>query len=94
MSFYDKNKSFNRFFRTRHAPDDYYVATVLFNSEYRERIDNKTHFFWTVFLPNNGGTKILDEADIDSIKRSGAIFVRKMDSKKSNALYSLIENLL
>ena len=91
LDFYNKNKSFNRYFATRHASDDYYVATVLFNSKFRDRIDNKTAFFWLKFLPNDGGTKILDESDIDSIRETPALFARKFTSEKSEILYRLLE---
>lgn len=90
LDFHNKNKAFNRFFATRHAPDDFYAATVLFNSEYRQKIDNTTGFFWLRFLPDNGGTKVLDEGDIDSIRQTDALFARKFDSKVSERLYEVL----
>ncbi len=42
--FWKKNQNFNRKFMLMHAPDDFYVATVLFNSRFRKRIENKGGF--------------------------------------------------
>lgn len=91
LDFHNKNKSYNHYFATRHASDDYYVATALFNSKFRDKIDNNTDFFWLKFLPNNGGTKVLDESDIESIRETQALFARKFDSEKSEILYGLLE---
>jgi hypothetical protein len=75
-----------RFFRTVLCPDEMFFQTMVMSSRFRERVlsENFRYIQW----PEQGARnpKVLDEADFDRIRASGAHFCRKLDSKLSAAL--------
>ena len=46
-----------------HAPDDFYVATVLFNSKFRDSIESENDIFKIIWLPDDKGARILNQED-------------------------------
>lgn len=68
-----------RFYRHTHVPDESFVHTVLANSPYRSRLvdDALRYVVW------DGGSspRVLEAADLPSIERSDAAFVRKIACK-------------
>lgn len=91
LDFYRKNKKFNRYFQLMHAPDDFYVATVLFNSEFRERIENKQDIFKIVWLPDDKGAKILTEEDAEELLSCDGLYAKKFQSEASQGLQCILD---
>lgn len=91
LDFYKKNKKFNRYFQFMHAPDDFYVATVLFNSEFRDSIEAKQDIFKIVWLPEDKGAKILDKEDAEELLACPQLYAKKFQSGSSEELVELLD---
>ncbi|MBS6396174.1 MAG: hypothetical protein KH452_03325 [Clostridiales bacterium] len=91
LDFYKKNKKFNRYFEYMHAPDDFYVATVLFNSEFRERIEAEKDIFKIVWLPEDKGAKILEEEECEELLDCEQLYAKKFQSEYSRGLQQILE---
>lgn len=86
LDFHDKNRRFNRYFQLMHAPDDFYVATVLFHSRFRERIESQKDIFKIVWLPEDRGAKVLSEEDLEELLQGDGLYAKKFQSGSSEAL--------
>lgn len=86
LDFYKKNKRFNQYFQMMHAPDDYYVATVLYNSRYRERIESEKDIFKIVWLPEDKGAKVLEAEDLAELLSCEQLYAKKFLSGYSEEL--------
>lgn len=91
LNFYKENKRFNRYFQLMHAPDDYYVATVLFNSGFRDSIEAGENIFKIMWLPKDKGAKILDEKDYAELKDCDQLYAKKFQSGYSEKLIRMLE---
>lgn len=91
LDFYKKNKKFNRYFQLMHAPDDFYVATVLFNSGFRDRIEAEQDIFRIVWLPEDKGAKILGEEDYTELQECSQLYAKKFQSEYSVGLQKLLD---
>jgi hypothetical protein len=91
LNFYKKEKKFNRYFQMMHAPDDFYVATVLFNSRFRERIEAKQDIFKIVWLPEDKGAKILSEEDAPELLACSQLYAKKFQSGYSEGLQQILD---
>lgn len=91
LDFYKKNRKFNRYFQLMHAPDDFYVATVLFNSRFRDRIEAKQDIFKIVWLPDDKGAKILGEEDYTELQGCSQLYAKKFQSECSVGLQELLD---
>lgn len=91
LSFYKNNKKFNRYFELMHAPDDFYVATVLFNSRFKESIAAKTDIFKIVWLPDDKGAKILDKEDYQELVTCDQLYGKKFQSGYSESLQEMLD---
>lgn len=91
LDFYRKNKKFNRYFQLMHAPDDFYVATVLFNSKFRKRIEAEQDIFKIVWLPEDKGAKILTEEDAEELLSCDGLYAKKFQSDASQKLQEVLE---
>lgn len=90
--FYQNNKGFNNWFKMSHAPDDFYVSTIVMNSRFNTKVNNTIDLFYVKWLPNNQGAKVLDEYDFEELKNSNALFAKKFTSTKSCKLIRMIDN--
>lgn len=86
LDFHDKNRRFNRYFQLMHAPDDFYVATVLFNSRFQEHIESQKDIFKIVWLPEDKGAKILSEEDLGELLQGEELYAKKFQSGSSEKL--------
>ena len=91
LDFYKKNKKFNRYFQFMHAPDDFYVATVLFNSRFRESTETEKDIFKIVWLPNDKGAKILDREDYEELVTCEQLYAKKFQSGYSEGLQEMLD---
>lgn len=68
--------------------EEIFFQTILMNSPFRENIvfDNLRYSDWSV----KNSPKVLTEEDFDKIVKSGALFCRKVEGKKSSQLINLL----
>lgn len=91
LDFYKNNKGFNRYFKRMHAPDDFYVATVLFHSKFRDAIESRKDIFKILWLPDDKGAKILSEENYEELLNGGCLYAKKFQSGYSEGLICLLE---
>lgn len=91
LDFYKKNRRFNQYFQMMHAPDDYYVATVLYNSPYREKIESKEDIFKIIWLPEDRGAKVLEAEDLEELCSCGQLYAKKFLSGHSEELEKMLD---
>lgn len=91
LDFYKNNKKFNRYFQRMHAPDDFYVATVLFQSKFRDAIESREDIFRIIWLPDDKGAKILDQEDYQELKGSHQLYAKKFQSGHSEELIRILD---
>ena len=82
LDFYKKNTAFNEVFRYIHAPDDLYVATVLYASHFRPTLETDNN----IFLDKWTGNRTFDMASLEEILGSGKVYARKFRSGQSDEL--------
>lgn len=92
------NKKLVRYFKTSYASDELVVATIVMNSEYRNRafhIDSYEFDKLSMlhFLHYTDHIWTYDENDFEALIKSGKPFVRKLVSGKSEKLIEMINNL-
>ena len=91
LDFYKNNKAFNRYFQRMHAPDDFYVATVLFHSRFRDAIESREDIFRIIWLPEDKGAKILSQEDYEKLMEGNCLYAKKFQSGYSEDLIDLLE---
>lgn len=91
LDFYHQNKRFNQYFQLMHAPDDFYVATVLLNSEFKERVETKKDIFKIIWLPEDRGAKVLSEEDEEELLQCQELYAKKFQSDTSVRLQDRLE---
>ena len=91
LHFYKNNRGFNRYFQLMHAPDDFYVATVLFNSKFRNSIESRENIFKIVWLPDDKGAKILDQEDYQELLSDNSLYAKKFQSGYSEELIEMLD---
>lgn len=79
LHFWKLNKGFNRQFCFMHAPDDFYVATVLFHSRFRKDIEAEKDIFKIIWTQNKGA-KILTENDYAELSECDQLYAKKFQS--------------
>ncbi len=90
------NLRVRRYFSTSFAPDELYIPTLVFNSEYGEHaIPSAVKDFKQItplhYLNYEDHIFTYDEHDYDALMSSGKIFVRKLVSGKSERLIEMID---
>ncbi len=91
LRFYKHNRTFNRYFQLMHAPDDFYVATVLFNSKFRDSIESENDIFKIIWLPDDKGARILNQEDYQELKDGSHLYAKKFQSGYSEALIRILD---
>ncbi len=91
LEFYKNNRGFNLYFQLMHAPDDYYVATVLFHSKFRDAIESRNDLFKVIWQPDDKGAKILDEKDSQELLKGSHLYAKKFQSGYSEELIRMLE---
>lgn len=92
LSFYKRNKRINFYFKTKHAPDDTYVATILRILGIKEENISNKKLFYEKETFNNISCQTLTEEDYEELVNVDALFARKFQSNLSNNLISLLDS--
>lgn len=79
LNYYDNNESVRKVFQTGFCSDEFWVQTILCNSDYADKIVNCNYRFvkWTKKYDNYPA--ILDETDFEDIIKGEYHFIRKVD---------------
>jgi hypothetical protein len=82
-----------RFFRSVSCPDELFFQTLVMNSPFRERVlsNNFRYIQWPLTGARN--PKVLERADYELIRQSGAHFCRKIEPVASAELLPLLLRL-
>lgn len=91
LQFYKNNTKFNRYFQLMHAPDDFYVATAVYHSPFREKIEAERDIFKIIWLPEDRGAKVLEEEDLDELVLCDQLYAKKFQSDSSEGLRQILE---
>ena len=95
LSTFDHDIPLQKLFKTGFCPDEFWMQTILSNSNFKERIVQDNHRFVKWKKQYNSYPAILDERDYDSIIEKPYHFIRKVKSPISDKLMRKIEeNLL
>ena len=87
----DSQKLINKIFRWTISADEIFLQTVIFNSEFKDSIDNNTlrYIDW-----NRGSPYTFREDDYDVLINSNCFFARKFDINTDERIINLIYNYL
>lgn len=79
-----------RYFKYCWGADEIIFSTILFNSQYKERlVDNLVYVDWSG--PKTGHPKILTVKDFEKLKTSDKLLARKFDMDIDASVFSLLE---
>jgi hypothetical protein len=91
LEFEKKHPEYVRYFKYCWGADEFFFASILYNSEFRNRISNNLVYVdWSV-PKKTGHPKILDISDYDKLKSSEKLFGRKFDSNVDPNIIDLLE---
>lgn len=79
LDFESKNPLFTRFFKTVHAPDEFFFQTILYNSPFRPAMRNEI-FHYIDWSEKRKNPKTLTVEDLDKLMSSPLFFARKFDT--------------
>ena len=92
------NKMYVEYFKTSFAPDETFIPTLVFNTEFRSRALPSPKTFTDLesitpltFIDYTHGIKILDESDLPRLIASNKMFCRKTITGQSDRLMDLID---
>lgn len=86
LQYFDTHENVQKLFMTGFCPDEFWVQTILCNSEYKKRIVNDHHRFMKWEHRYGSYPAILDESDFDEICHGNYHFLRKVDLEHSQLL--------
>lgn len=71
-------KKLDKFLRYSWSTDEFVVATIIMNSEFKDQVvnNNLRYIDWS---EGNAHPKLLDVGDVEKMKHSGMLFARKFD---------------
>ena len=86
-----QNKKLRRFAKLTWAPDEYLIATVLMNSQFKDRVVNNNYRYidWT---EKKASPKILTKEDISVFIKTDNFFARKFDIEVDADVLDYIDN--
>lgn len=90
LSFYKTHPGVNRYFQLMHAPDDFYIPTVVMNSKFKSCVETD-NIFKVVWLPDDKGAKILDESDYAELVECPQLYAKKFQSGYSEELQKMLD---
>ena len=102
LNVYDNNQKFNKFMKHRFPPDEIYVHTIIHNSKYKNKVSrqsiirrngeptllNLTYFEYPVRV-----TVYKEKSDYEWLKKTGCLFVRKVNSSSTELLDEIDRNI-
>lgn len=93
VDYLEKNPTFLKRFKYTDCCDEIFFHIIIMNSHYKDYIinNNLRYIDWTPKYPNAPVPNILTEKDWPNIKKSNALFCRKIDLKLSRGLIEIIK---
>lgn len=73
-----KNPKFLKDLKTCKIPEELCFQTILMNSEYADKVTDNNLRFWNMSTGDGSGPGYLSEADLGSMRKSDALFARKV----------------
>lgn len=103
LDVYENNKSYNDYMRHRFPPDEIYIPTIIHNSHFRDKVStdvirlrtgeetmiNLTYFEYPVYI-----IVFKDKEDYEWLKKTGCLFVRKLNSSSIELLCEIDSHIL
>ena len=93
-------KEFENYFKTSFAPDEMMIQTIVFNSPFQDKalLHNGPYPGLVGLTPlhlidYNGSIKVFNDSDIDEIRKSDKMFIRKTRTGVSDKLLDIIDNM-
>ena len=92
LLFIEKHPEIIRYFKYCWGADEFFFATILFNSDFKKNIQKNLVFVdWNV-PQKNGHPKILGVQDFESLQTSDKLFARKFDMNTGTEIFEKLEN--
>ncbi|MCF2444147.1 beta-1,6-N-acetylglucosaminyltransferase [Dyadobacter sp. CY345] len=90
LNYLEKYPEVVRFFKLTWAPDEIIFQTILYNSEFKDRLvnNNLRYIDWSA---GKASPEILTEADLPTLKASNALFARKFSMSKHPEIMDLLD---
>lgn len=92
LHYFDEHENVQKLFMTGFCPDEFWVQTILCNSEYKERIVQDYHRFIKWEHRYGSYPAVLDESDFEEISQGNYHFMRKVDLEHSKGLKEKISD--
>lgn len=92
LDYFDRHENVQKLFMTGFCPDEFWVQTILYNSEFRSRIVQDYHRYIKWEHRNGSYPAVLDQTDFEEIKSGNYHFIRKIDRQYSEELIKMLED--
>ncbi len=86
LEFYKNNPGFNNIVKYMHAPDDFYVATVIYYSPFQASVCFDKNLFFNKRGLSIKDKKVLDISNHDMLMQSGALYAKNFLTGTSDTL--------
>jgi hypothetical protein len=90
LDFVSKNPRYGRYFRTVHAPDEFFFQTILYNSSFRPKLRNEI-FHYIDWSEKKKNPKTLTIEDLDKLNASPLFFARKFDMAVDTSILNKLD---
>lgn len=94
MKYFDEHENVRKLFMTGYCPDEFWIQTILKNSEFEARIDGDIHRYVKWEKQYDNYPAVLDEREFSKIKGGNYHFARKFNPQYSAALRRVIDEEL
>lgn len=93
LDFLEKNPKVNQYFKYCWGADEFFFATILYNSDFKNAIeDNLVYVDWTG--QTKGHPRILEKKDLNKLLLSNKLFARKFDVNVDPEIIDLLNQHL
>ena len=92
LTYFDNHENVQKLFMTGFCPDEFWVQTILYNSDLRSRIVQDYHRYIKWEHRNGSYPAVLDQTDFEEIKSGDYHFIRKIDRQYSEALIDMLKS--
>ena len=94
MDYFDEHENVRKLFMTGYCSDEFWIQTILKNSEFESRIDGDIHRYIKWEKQYDNYPAVLDEREFSKIKGGNYHFARKFNPQYSAALIRMIDDEL
>lgn len=94
MDYFDEHENVRKLFMTGYCSDEFWIQTILKNSEFESRIDGDIHRYIKWEKQYDNYPAVLDEREFPKIKAGNYQFARKFNPQYSAALKRMIDDEL